>query len=1062
MRKMRACGRVALVLLVCGLGMAEAADEFVKLVKLADARGGLVVHLGCGEGQRTAELAADNRCLVQGLDTDAAQVQAARALLFSKGIYGRASVRLLEETRLPYVDNLVSLLIIEELGDVPMSEVLRVLSPGGEAYLRNGDSWNRTIKARPTNLDDWTHFLYDPSNNAVSKDDVVAPPVHEQWVAGPDTERSHDHIASLSTAVSCGGRLFYVVDEAPILSVKLPPQWRLVARDAFNGVVLWTRELPDWQKTPRGPRDVTSDLARKLVALGNRVYVSPGQGEPVLALDAATGETLQTYAATQDTEEILCDGTWLYVMTRDAASEAAAVAAQRRGETSAPKRGITVVDVKTGKRRWRKCDADTADMMLQTLCAGGGSVFYQNGFEVICLDGTDGRVKWRSDRPANHKGMTIPTLVVSGDLVFSADNVAPGREKLPEPAEGMDPKTAANPMPSELIVYSAKNGTTMWSCGYAAQFFSHVDVFATESGIWTGNWWGCLDQGYTELRNPMTGDIIRRRPADQAVYGVGCPHHRCYKNRASKRYILTGRSGVEFFDSATGETIPNHWIRGTCQYGILPANGLLYVPPHPCACYIEAKVVGFHALAPRAAEEPLILKFPETRRLEKGPAFGAIAAVPAATNDWPTYRHDNARSGMASTLVPAPARKQWSVKLAGRISAPVVAAGRVFVAASDAHTVHALDSAKGTRLWAFTAGGRITSPPTYHDGSLLFGCNDGWVYCLGAADGRLAWRFQAAPEERFVVAYDQLESAWPVHGSVLVRDGIVHFAAGRSSYLDGGVFYYRLEANTGKLLSTTRLDNRDPRTGYQPLNAVAQVGFDMEGALPDILSYSDGLVYMRHTGFDADGKVTKETKPHIFNAAGFLGDNWFHRTYMIISTRMASGFVDWAWAGNATHAGEILVADAQGVYGFRRNEYGANGSHPGLDRTRYRLFAAKPKLRDDFKLENIRVPKLDDSPSDFRWIQEVPLVVRAMTVTPGVVWSAGPVGSADLADGAATEASLQGNGPGLLTAVSSADGKDLAQLKLPAAPVYDGLAAAGGNLYLSLLDGSLVCFAGDR
>ena len=33
----------------------------------------------------------------------------------------------------------------------------------------------------------------------------------------------------------------------PTASVALPPDWTLIARDAFNGVLLWTRLIEDWQ-----------------------------------------------------------------------------------------------------------------------------------------------------------------------------------------------------------------------------------------------------------------------------------------------------------------------------------------------------------------------------------------------------------------------------------------------------------------------------------------------------------------------------------------------------------------------------------------------------------------------------------------------------------------------------------------------------------------------------------------------------------------------------------------------------------------------------------------------
>ena len=101
--------------------------------------------------------------------------------------------------------------------------------------------------------------------------------------------------------------------------------------------------------------------------------------------------------------------------------------------------------------------------------------------------------------------------------------------------------------------------------------------------------------------------------------------------------------------------------------------------------------------------------------------------------------------------------------------------------------VIALDTATGEMRWSFTAGARVDSPPTVHGGRGLFGSRDGRVYCLRAEDGALVWRFRAAPEERLVVARGQLESAWPLHGSVLVNDGTLIVAAGRSSYLDGGI-----------------------------------------------------------------------------------------------------------------------------------------------------------------------------------------------------------------------------------------------------------------------------------
>ena len=101
----------------------------------------------------------------------------------------------------------------------------------------------------------------------------------------------------------------------------------------------------------------------------------------------------------------------------------------------------------------------------------------------------------------------------------------------------------------------------------------------------------------------------------------------------------------------------------------------------------------------------------------------------------------------------------------------------VVVARPDAHEVVSLDSGDGSVQWRFTANGRIDTAPTLHRGLCLFGTKSGWVYCLRADDGRMVWRLRAAPTEEQIVAYGQLESPWPIPGSVLVVEGTAYFAA---------------------------------------------------------------------------------------------------------------------------------------------------------------------------------------------------------------------------------------------------------------------------------------------
>jgi len=142
-----------------------------EILDATGVRGGLVVHLGCGEGRRTAALHASDAFLVHGLARDAATVEKARATIREKGLYGPVSVEVFDGRRLPYVDNLVNLVVAEDLGNVPMDEVRRVLAPGGVLLREPSNSSPRVIRSSwSSDIDQWTHTMYDSTGNAVAHD----------------------------------------------------------------------------------------------------------------------------------------------------------------------------------------------------------------------------------------------------------------------------------------------------------------------------------------------------------------------------------------------------------------------------------------------------------------------------------------------------------------------------------------------------------------------------------------------------------------------------------------------------------------------------------------------------------------------------------------------------------------------------------------------------------------------------------------------------------------------------------------------------------------------------
>lgn len=1054
-------------------GAATVQDEAGALLAASGVQGGLVVQLGCGDGRLAAALRVNERYLVHALDTDPARVAAARETLLAAGGYGAVSVDRYDGTHLPYVDNLVNLIVSPQPVGVPRAEILRVLAPLGVALLGG----EKIVKPWPADIDGWPQYLHGPDNNAVAADRVCAEPRSIQWVASPRWGRSHEELASMSAAVSAKGRLFFIADEAPLASIRFEGQWTLAARDAFNGTLLWKQAIPDWSDTLRHFRSGPVHLPRRLATDGERVFVTLGLSAPVSALDAATGRLLRVYEGTGRTEEIVLDGGILYLVVGTSEVRREGGGLFDRGEP--PPSGfrfIAAVEADTGRMLWRH-DGDGADFVMPlSLAVKDGGVFFLGTDSAVRLDARTGREVWRTPRTTLTRRMSFsaPTVVAAGGVLLCADRVAsaasPATHGIDWGINGWNEAGFDRSGKSVLRAYAADTGRELWSADCSEGYNSPVDLFVVGDTAWVGSNF----KGY-DLR---TGEL------KQALEWKGAPvamaHHRCYRNKATERNIYTGRSGIEVVSLDRGWLGNNSWIRGTCQYGILPCNGLLYAPPNACACFSRVKLEGFFAAAPQRGPVAR-MTFDEAPALEKGPAYAEMAeadSVAPDPADWPAYRRDAARSGAATASVSPSPSPRWTAAIGGRLTQPVIAGGRVCVASIDAHTVYALNAADGKAQWHFTAGGRIDSAPALYRGRVLFGAADGWVYCLRASDGRLAWRFRAAPRDRRAAAYDQLESAWPVHGAVLVQNDAVYATAGRSTYLDGGLAFYRIDPATGKALSHQVVSLLDPETGRQTGKEGAR-GFDMEGTTTDLLSGDGESVFLKHCRFDLELNQVTEAKPHLFSIMGFLGEEWFVRSYWLIGDEVGAGWGGWARAAAKVPFGRILCFNETDAFGYGRVTI--SGGPTGHRADAYHLFrmprpsetpaVAAPDStegRRKARTKTAASPSARSSKPEATWSDKASLIVRAMVLTPDQIVVAGPpdVARKDpqvLAFENPDEAlaGFRGEKGVRLRVVSVSDGKTVSECDLPSMPVFDGMSAAGGRLYLSTRDGRVLCY-GDR
>ncbi|MHC4503094.1 MAG: methyltransferase domain-containing protein, partial [Planctomycetota bacterium] len=110
---------VAAALLLAPRCRSAGAAEAERIYAETGVTGGLVVHLGCGDGRLTAGLLCDG-ALVFGLDADPANVARARTHLLAAGVNGRATADLLRGGRIPLVDGTASLVVSDAPGLVPM------------------------------------------------------------------------------------------------------------------------------------------------------------------------------------------------------------------------------------------------------------------------------------------------------------------------------------------------------------------------------------------------------------------------------------------------------------------------------------------------------------------------------------------------------------------------------------------------------------------------------------------------------------------------------------------------------------------------------------------------------------------------------------------------------------------------------------------------------------------------------------------------------------------------------------------------------------------------------
>jgi len=871
-------------------------------------------------------------------------------------------------------------------------------------------------KIRPAQMDEWSHPRHDAGGNAVSADTLIGPPERVRWIAAARRE--------VEGLVTAGGRNFYGA---------------IMTRDSFNGLRLWQMDL---RRGDQGAAEfdlprLASDRARP-VASGRFLYAMVR--DDVVAIEADSGEIAREFSGVGKAKELLCDGDMLIAAGVDAVH------------------GFRIDEAEAA---WR-FDAVNPRQVV----AGGGLVVFIHGgaanqwpskdVEAVALDMRTGRVRWRT-RSLPWLSRVMRIVIHGRSLAFEVSSFSD--------------HDAGN----ALHLVSPETGEPLWE----KPFPPGMNHRRQARAMFVGDKVWILHGGKT---NTLDAENVGRLPIEVSALSVASGETRithpaglahCFPPVASSKFIFAGV--FDMTDLETGEVVASRITKAHCstENGWVPANGLIYTTPKHCTCWPLLR--GYVALAPARPGAKTAVRDvgPIPCSLEAGEGGDLPHAAPEkfpgargdTGNDWPMYRADAWRSGSTSGPGPRDLGVRWKARLAlaqdvtdspgpvlqdcrenpfvkGPLSAPVVAGNMAYVARPDAHEIIAVDASCGESKWRFTADGRVDTPPAIHRGLCIFGTHGGSVYALRADSGTLVWRLKIGPHDEQIVAYGQLESPWPIPGAVLISQSVAYFVAGRQSFADGGVIVAAVDPLTGKRQWMRRI-NTVPQEGYYESSALE---FDPV----DILHREGDSIAMSRWVLSADGKNIRVDKWNAFAKLDTgAGAAWVPRGPWSYGARHQQRFPgeperrplvvfrDGAVFGALDGSTELFRRDfdEEGLAGFKSKWI------TGWDAFKISREGGKP-------YRSHRVAE------GSKWTADhfIPAAEKGKPIPPGTQLHNDIHALALAGDGRLFAVHRDGH----VKTIRADDGSVLDET-LISQPIWDGLAIAGGHLYVTTQSGDLLC-----
>lgn len=995
-----------------------------------------------------------------------AKVAALRAELVAANLHGRVTVGSLRGSRLPLIDNLAAVMI-DPGGKIDTKEAMRVVRPLG--HLHSGKT--ATQKPWAKGADNWGQYHYNAAMTDRSNDMLAGPARGIQWLAGDNS------IQPAKMGVRVVGSLIVQVEERGI-----------VVRDAFSG-------LPVWRRPELKPSNRYAFLAdeKRLYLIPRANSRNPIYPPHMTAIDLKTGKNILEY------DQGIKLG-WAVV-----------------GHSYAENKKLEKTDRSTAKK-----NAERAKKSLDAVQArlADGVLLQTIHNKMIALEADTGKKLWEKNvtgvvEVTDRKGPRKVSHYWHHPMILDGRVYAVEGETTPSWSY------THWPMGAVRVVHclDLKTGKSLWTWNWPSKLGKIPAAYnMTPVGDWLGltlrtgrfakgptgllfvkrDGSTCkhagsspygkeIGGGHSHTRMMYVGDkvwihhttkpqgtIDLSEPGDKAKWGqeftklprpVGCT-----VMRATPKYIFGSLTTYAVSDSRIHHT---NAARSVCDVGAIPAAGMTFITPTQCFC--APYLPGFKAFHPRLFEG-----VQQIERLESGAA--KPAAKSDAPADWPMYMANARRGNWTSATLPKKLKQLWAIKPAieeakhpivgewrdnwytqGPVTSVSISEGAAVFGLIDRQQVISIDAASGELKWRQIVDGRVDTAPTIRKGVVYVGTRNGWIYALNRDSGKLIWRFFAAPRTEKLMTFGQLESRWPLFGSVLVdNDGVWAFA-GRHNDTDAGLWWWNLDAITGKTLGSGRL-------GSDTLPA----------SVVGVRGRSDKLLSGANSPVISDGKL-------MFMPGIYLEKTERKLVAFDIRRREGSGGEHAWWADNFKY--DIVVPGNQGLVfdytqmgGYKMPYYGhtqapvyaydgnrflhAGGTtreqHRGGDRGGRRTEITRFRKYDKLREVPHKIPE--------RAARGVKMKVGNEVIWKGAYHESDGTGLGGLA--VAGDAVLVGFSvenrdhwraakvmPHRLRTFDFETGKKRQDdLALPAKPILHGVTAGAGRVFVVCQDGSIVCF----